>query len=47
MLMIKDLEVAIAEAARFGARLPMVELIKANALSTSGLEYPLGQPLEV
>ncbi|MEJ6011055.1 NAD(P)-dependent oxidoreductase [Novosphingobium aquae] len=46
MLMIKDLEVAIAEAARFGARLPMVELIKENALSTSGLEYPLGQPID-
>ena len=45
MLMLKDLEVAIAEAARFGARLPMVELIRENALSTSGLEYPLGQPL--
>jgi 3-hydroxyisobutyrate dehydrogenase len=45
MLMIKDLEVAIAEAARFGARLPMIELIKANALSTAGLEYPLGQPI--
>jgi len=46
MLMIKDLEVAIAEAARFGVRLPMVELIKENALSTSGLEFPLGQPLD-
>jgi 3-hydroxyisobutyrate dehydrogenase-like beta-hydroxyacid dehydrogenase len=46
MLMLKDLDVAIAEAARFGARLPMVELIKENALSTSGLEYPLGQPIE-
>ncbi len=45
MLMLKDLEVAIAEAARFGARLPMVELIVENALSTSGLEYPLGQPI--
>ena len=45
MLMLKDLEVAIAEAARFGVRLPMIELVKANALSTSGLEHPLGQPL--
>ena len=45
MLMVKDLEVAIAEAASFGVRLPMIELIKANALSTSGLEHPLGQPL--
>ena len=44
-LMLKDLEVAIEEAAKFGARLPMVELIRDNALSTSGLEYPLGQPL--
>jgi 3-hydroxyisobutyrate dehydrogenase len=44
-LMIKDLDVAIEEAAKFGARLPMVELIRDNALSTSGLEYPLGQPL--
>lgn len=47
MLMLKDLEVAIAEAARFGARLPMIELIKENSLSTAGLEYPLGQPLAV
>jgi 3-hydroxyisobutyrate dehydrogenase-like beta-hydroxyacid dehydrogenase len=46
MLMLKDLEVAIAEAARFGARLPMVELIVENARSTSGLEYPLGQPID-
>jgi 3-hydroxyisobutyrate dehydrogenase-like beta-hydroxyacid dehydrogenase len=46
MLMLKDLEVAVAEAARFGVRLPMVELIAANAASTSGLEYPLGQPLD-
>lgn len=45
MLMVKDLEVAIAEAARFGARLPMVELIMENAESTAGLEYPLGQPI--
>jgi len=45
MLMLKDLEVAIAEAAKFGVRLPMVELITANARSTSGLEHPLGQPL--
>lgn len=44
-LMIKDLEVAIEEAAKFGARLPMVELIRDNALSTSGLEHPMGQPL--
>lgn len=46
MLMVKDLEVAIAEAARFGVRLPMVELIRDNASSTSGLEYPLGQPID-
>ncbi|WP_422342785.1 NAD(P)-dependent oxidoreductase [Parasphingorhabdus sp.] len=45
-LMVKDLEVAIEEAAKFGARLPMVELIRDNALSTSGLEHPNGQPLE-
>ena len=45
MLMLKDLDVAIAEAARFGARLPMVELIRDNADSTAGLEHPLGQPL--
>lgn len=45
MLMIKDLEVAIAEAARFGVRLPMIELIMANAASTAGLEHPLGQPI--
>jgi 3-hydroxyisobutyrate dehydrogenase len=45
MLMLKDLDVAIAEAARFGARLPMIELIRANAASTSGLEHPLGQPI--
>lgn len=44
-LMVKDLEVAIEEAAKFGARLPMAELIRDNAQSTSGLEYPLGQPL--
>jgi 3-hydroxyisobutyrate dehydrogenase len=44
-LMVKDLEVAIEEAAKFGARLPLVELLRDNALSTSGLEYPMGQPL--
>ena len=44
-LMIKDLEVAIDEAARFGVRLPMIELIRDNANSTSGLEYPKGQPI--
>jgi len=44
-LMVKDLEVAIEEAAKFGARLPMVELIRDNAKSTSGLEHPTGQPL--
>lgn len=44
-LMIKDLEVAIEEAAKFGVRLPMIELIRDNADSTSGLEYPKGQPL--
>jgi 3-hydroxyisobutyrate dehydrogenase-like beta-hydroxyacid dehydrogenase len=43
-LMVKDLEVAIEEAASFGVRLPMVEMIRDNALSTSGLEHPLGQP---
>jgi len=46
MLMLKDLEVAVAEAARFGVPLPMIELIMDNAASTSGLEYPLGQPLQ-
>ena len=45
-LMLKDLDVAIEEAAKFGVRLPMVEMIKANARSSAGLEYPLGQPLE-
>lgn len=45
MLMIKDLEVAVAEAKRFGVCLPMIELIMANAASTAGLEYPLGQPI--
>jgi len=45
-LMIKDLEVAIEEAARFGVRLPMIELIRDNADSTAGLEYPKGQPLD-
>ena len=45
MLMLKDLDLVIAEAAQFGVRLPMVELIRDNANSTSGLEYPLGQPL--
>lgn len=45
MLMLKDLDVAIAEAARFGVRLPMIELIRENAASTSGLEHPLGQPV--
>lgn len=45
MLMLKDLEVAVAEAKRFGVRLPMIELIMANAASTAGLEHPLGQPL--
>ena len=46
MLMLKDLDVAISEAARFGVRLPMIELIKENAASTAGLEDPLGQPLK-
>ena len=45
-LMVKDLEVAIEEAAKCGVRLPMVEMIRDNALSTSGLEHPMGQPLE-
>ena len=44
-LMVKDLEVAKEEAAKFGARLPMVEMILDNASSTSGLEHPNGQPL--
>jgi 3-hydroxyisobutyrate dehydrogenase len=44
MLMLKDLEVAIEEAAKFGVRLPMVEIIRDNAQSTSGLEHPMGQP---
>lgn len=44
-LMVKDLEVAIEEAAKFGARLPMVEMIRDNARSTAGLEHPRGQPL--
>ena len=43
-LMVKDLEVAIEEAAKFGVRLPMVELVRDNADSTSGLEFPKGQP---
>ena len=46
LIMIKDLDAAIAEAARFGVRLPMMELIKENAASTSGLEDPLGQPVD-
>lgn len=46
MLMLKDLEVAVAEAKRFGVRLPMIELIMANAATTAGLEYPLGQPID-
>lgn len=45
-LMTKDLGVAIEEAAKFGVRLPMVEAILENARSTSGLEYPNGQPLK-
>jgi len=45
-LMVKDLEVAIEEAAKFGVRLPMIELIRDNADSTSGLEYREGQPLD-
>lgn len=44
-LMLKDLDVAIAEAARFGVRLPMVELLKEYGRSSVGLEYPLGQPI--
>ena len=44
-LMVKDLEVAIEEAAKFGTRLPMIEMIRDNALSTAGLEHPMGQPL--
>ena len=42
-----DLESAMAiieEAAKFGVRLPMVELVRDNADSTSGLEFPKGQP---
>jgi len=45
-LMLKDLDVAIAEAAKFGVRLPMVELLKEHGRSSVGLEYPLGQPIE-
>ncbi|WP_231730263.1 NAD(P)-dependent oxidoreductase [Novosphingobium sp. Fuku2-ISO-50] len=45
-LMLKDLDVAIAEAAKFGVRLPMVELLKEYGRSSVGLEYPLGQPIE-
>lgn len=45
-LMIKDLDVAIAEAAKFGVRLPMVELLKEYGRSTVGLEHPLGVPLK-
>ncbi len=44
-LMIKDLDVAIAEAAKFGVRLPMVELMKQQGRAQSGLEYPMGEPL--
>ena len=44
-LMLKDLEVAIEEAAKFGARLPMAELIRDRAQATAGLEYPMGEPL--
>lgn len=46
MLMIKDLDVAIGEAAKFGVRLPMVELLKEFGQSTVGLEHPMGNPLE-
>ncbi len=45
-LMVKDLEVAIEEAAKFGVRLPMIELIRDNADSTCGLEHRKGQPLD-
>ena len=45
-LMMKDLDVAIEEAGKAGVRLPMIELIRDNARSTSGLEYPNGQPLD-
>ena len=44
-LMIKDLDVAIAEAAKFSVRLPMVELMKQQGRAQSGLEYPMGEPL--
>ena len=44
-LMIKDLDVAIAEAAKFGVRLPMVELMKQHGRAQSGLEHPMGEPL--
>lgn len=44
-LMMKDLEVAIAEAAKFGVRLPMVELMREHGRAQSGLEYPMGEPL--
>ncbi len=43
-LMIKDLDVAIGEAAKFGVRLPMVELMKEHGRAQTGLEYPMGEP---
>jgi 3-hydroxyisobutyrate dehydrogenase len=43
-LMIKDLDVAIGEAAKFGVRLPMVELMKQHGRAQTGLEYPMGEP---
>jgi 3-hydroxyisobutyrate dehydrogenase-like beta-hydroxyacid dehydrogenase len=45
MLMMKDLDVAIAEAAKFGVRLPMVEMMKQHGRAQTGLEYPMGEPL--
>jgi 3-hydroxyisobutyrate dehydrogenase len=44
-LMMKDLDVAIAEAAKFGVRLPMVELMREHGRAQSGLEFPMGEPL--
>jgi 3-hydroxyisobutyrate dehydrogenase-like beta-hydroxyacid dehydrogenase len=43
--MLKDLDVAIKEAAKFGVRLPMIETLMAHSRSAVGLEYPLGEPL--
>lgn len=44
-LMLKDLDVAIAEAAKFGVRLPLVEMMKQHGRAQTGLEFPMGEPL--